>query len=297
MAGVYLLLNNVNNHTYVGSSINLASRMRNYLNTSFLKNRQNANMPIIKALLKYSHSNFSLWILEETEPNQLAVKETKYIADIVPYYNVLNVGYSSIGYKHTEETKALLSKLATNRVHSDNTKALIARAVTGENNPFYNKSHSMETKIRIMEARSENPVYIYDSFKILLAIYPSVKSVAVKVNSNHATLVTYIEKQELFRGEWYFSNIPYNIDNTPIIKHWNTIEGENLVKEIRDSVKIKKRVFVYDKDKKFLTKHAGVTEAGKVYKLSYLTIKKCANVNGYHKSGHYFCFERLEIAP
>jgi hypothetical protein len=77
----------------------------------------------------------------------------------------------------------------------------------------------METKIRIMEARSENPVYIYDSFKILLAIYPSVKSVAVKVNSNHATLVTYIEKQELFRGEWYFSNIPYNIDNIPIIKH------------------------------------------------------------------------------
>ena len=31
-SGVYLLINKVNNHTYVGSSTNLASRMRNYLN-------------------------------------------------------------------------------------------------------------------------------------------------------------------------------------------------------------------------------------------------------------------------
>jgi hypothetical protein len=60
MSGVYFLMNNINGHTYVGSSINLATRMRNYLNTSFLKSKQNINMPIVKALLKYGHSNFSL---------------------------------------------------------------------------------------------------------------------------------------------------------------------------------------------------------------------------------------------
>jgi len=297
MTGIYLLLNNVNGHTYVGSSINLASRMRNYLNTSFLKSKQNVNMPIIKALLKYDHSNFSLWILERTELNEISIRETKYITDLIPYYNVLNIGYSSIGYKHTKETKALLSKLATNRVHSDETKTLIARAVTGENNPFYNKSHSTESKIRIMEAKSENPVYIYNSFKELIVIYPSVKSVAVKVHSNHATIVTYIKRQELFRGEWYFANIPYNIDDTPKIKHWNTLEGESLAKEIKDNSNVKKGVFVYDKDKIFLTKHAGVTEAGRIYNLSYLTIRKCASVNAYHKSGYYFCFERLKQEP
>jgi len=48
------------------------------------------------------------------------------------------------------------------------TKGLIAKAVTGENNPFYNKSHSLETKIRIMEAKSAYPVYVYNSFKELL---------------------------------------------------------------------------------------------------------------------------------
>lgn len=297
MTGIYLFLNNANGHTYVGSSINLAGRMRNYLNTSFLKSKQNMNMPIIKALLKYGHSTFSLWILERTELNELAIRETKYITDLFPYYNVLKVGYSSIGYKHTEETKALLFKLATNRVHSDETKALIARAVTGENNPFYSKTHSTETKVRMMEAKSENPVYIYDSFKKLIVVYPSVKSVAVKVHSNHATIVTFIKKQELFRGEWYFTNIPYNIDDTPKIKNWNTIQGEDLAKKMRDDIKIKKGVFVYDKNRKFLTKHTGVTEAGKVYKLSYLTIRKHASLNTYHNSGHYFCFERLEADP
>ena len=54
------LINNVNGHSYVGSSINLASRMRNYLNVSFLKSKQNINMPIVHALLKYNHSNFSV---------------------------------------------------------------------------------------------------------------------------------------------------------------------------------------------------------------------------------------------
>jgi hypothetical protein len=59
-AGIYYLINNVNGNAYVGSSIYLASRMRNYLNTSFLESRKNKNMPIVMALLKYGHSNFSL---------------------------------------------------------------------------------------------------------------------------------------------------------------------------------------------------------------------------------------------
>jgi NUMOD3 motif len=37
----------------------------------------------------------------------------------------------------------MLSELAKNKIHSDQTKALISRALTGENNPFYNKTHSV----------------------------------------------------------------------------------------------------------------------------------------------------------
>ena len=183
------------------SSINLASRMRNYLNNTFLKSKQNVNMPIVKALLKYDQSNFSLLILEYAKPETLMARETFYITHVIPYYNVLNQGYSSLGYKHTEETKKLLSELAKNRIHSDNTKGLISRALIGENNPFYNKSHSIESKLRMIEANSAYSVYVYNSFKELLVIFPSVLTLAKLIKSNHSTLVNIIKEQILFRGE------------------------------------------------------------------------------------------------
>ena len=293
-SGVYYFINNVNGHSYVGSSINLASRMRNYLNVSFLKSKQNINMPIVHALLKYNHSNFSVWILEYVEADQLTLVETRYITNLIPYYNVLKQGYSSIGYKHTEETKLLLSELASNRVHSEQTKSLISKALTGENNPFYSKSHSMEAKVRMIEANSAYPVYIYNSYKNLLAIYPSVKTLATKVQSNHPTIVTYLKRQELFRGEWYFNNIPYNISDTPLIKNWNTKEGELLCKEIADNITVKKGIFVYDNDMNFIAKHSGVTLASKIYGISQTTIRNIAKVYGLHSSGYYFRYERLQ---
>jgi len=175
--------------------------MRNYLNNTFLKSKQNNNMPIVTALLKYDQSNFTLLIFEYVEPESLTIRETFYITFLMPYYNVLKQGYSSLGYKHTEDTKDLLSKLAKNRTHSDKTKALIARALTGENNPFYNKSHSLESKVRMMEANSAYPVYVYNSFKKLLVIFPSVGTLAKLVKSNHYTLVDVIKEQTIFRGE------------------------------------------------------------------------------------------------
>jgi group I intron endonuclease len=158
-------------------------------------------MPIVKALLKYNSSNFKLLILEYVDLKTLTLRETYYITYVLPYYNVLKQGYSSLGYIHTKETKALLSQLAKNRVHTDETKALIARALTGENNPFYNKSHSMENKVRIIEAKSAYPVYIYNSFKELLIIFPSVGTLAKLIKSNHPTIVNAIKEGILFRGE------------------------------------------------------------------------------------------------
>ena len=151
--------------------------------------------------IKLYKKNFSLLIFEYVKPEFLTIRETFYILKVLPYYNVLKQGYSSLGYKHTEEVKILLSELKKNRRHSDLTKSLIARALIGQNNPFYNKNHSMESKIRIIEAKSFYPLYIYNSNKNLLVIFPSVKTLANKINSNHSTIVNYIKNKNLFRGE------------------------------------------------------------------------------------------------
>jgi group I intron endonuclease len=293
-SGVYYLINNINGHTYVGSSINLASRMRNYLNNTFLKSKQNINMPIVNALLKYDQSNFTLLILEYVETESLTIRETYYITLLMPYYNVLKQGYSSLGYKHTEETKKLLSELAKNRIHSDLTKSLIARALTGENNPFYNKSHSVETKVRMSEANSVYPVYVYNSLKELLVIFPSVAFLAKLIKSNHATLVDVIKQRTIFRGEWYLSNIPYNLTDTPLISSSaaQAEERDKLVLEINNKSYIRKAVFVYDENKNFIGKYEGVKDAERAFKINHSTIKKYANVAGVY-NGYIFSYERL----
>ena len=206
----------INGNTYIGSSINIKNRIKNYLNNSFLKSKQNSNMPIIKALIKYGPESFAVLIIEYASLNNLIKKETYFILKFLPYYNVLKQGYSSLGFKHTEKTKNLLSELAKNRKHSDETKALISIALKGENNPFYNKNHSIDSKIRMIEANSSSPIYIYNSYKILLVIFPSVKTLSKLINSNHATIINFIKKGTLFRGEWYFSYKPYNITDLPL---------------------------------------------------------------------------------
>lgn len=284
--------NKSNGHSYVGSSINLASRMRNYLNNAFLKSKQNNNMPIVKALLKYNQSNFTLLILEHVKTQFLIVRETYFITYVMPYYNVLKQGYSSLGYKHTKETKELLSELAKNRVHSDVTKSLIAKALTGENNPFYNKSHSIESKVRMIEAKSAYTVYIYNSYKELLVIFPSATTLAKLIKSNQPTIVDAIKKQDIFRGECYFTNIPYNISDTPLITKWISKECDKLILDIKNNNHIRKAVFVYDANKNFICKYDGVMKARKDLNISHSTIKKYAKVGGSYNS-YIFSYERL----
>jgi len=187
----------------------------------------------------------------------------------------------------------LLSKLAKNRTHSERTKTLIARALTGENNPFYNKNHSVEVKIRIAEANSAYPVYIYNSNKELLVIFPSVGTLNRRIQSNHYTLVAVIKDGTLFRGEWYLSNIPFNISDTPLITDVYSKECDGLVLEIIDNKHILKAIFVYDKNKKFIKKYDGVTEAGRAYSISHITIKKYAISSKMYRDT-YFSYERLE---
>ena len=291
-SGVYCLVNVVNGHFYIGSSINIEQRMKSYLNNSFLKNKQNSNSPIIKALSKYGQEHFAVLIVKYVGIENLTEQETYFITNLLPYYNVLKQGYSSLGYKHTEDTKYLLSELAKNRVHSNKTKTLISKALIGENNPFYNKNHSLDSKLRMIEANSAYPVYIYNSFRKLLVIFPSVKPLAKLINSNHPTIVSFIKNGTLFRGEWYLTNLPFNLNEIPLISNWSSKEAENIIIEMNKNSHIKKALFVYNTNKEFICKFEGVTQANKELKFNHSVIKKYALSNAPYK-GYIFTYERL----
>lgn len=289
--GVYCLVNVSNGHFYIGSSSNLSSRMRNYLNVAFLKNRKNVNMPIVNALLKYGSENFAMLIVEYTDLDVIIIRESHWITKLQPYYNVLKQGYSSLGYKHTEATKELLSDLAKNRTHSPETKTLIAKALTGENNPFFGKIHSNESKIKMIKANSAYPLYIYNNLKELIMVYPSVLTLAKRINSNSSSIVKSIDDLSLFRGGWYFSRIPFNLEDIPLFEY-NSSEGESIITEMNNNAHIRKAIFLFDSDKKYIQKFDGLIIASKELGISIDTINKHAKSKMPYKN-YIFSYEHI----
>lgn len=112
------------------------------------------------------------------------------------------------------------------------------------------------------------------------------------IKSNHPTIVNVIKEQTLFRGEWYIKNIPYNLNDTPIISDWSSKECDNLVLDINNNSHIRKAVFVYDTNRKFIGKYDGVTNAQKALNINHSTIKKYPRLDGVY-IGYIFSYERL----
>jgi len=98
--GIYRWINIENNKSYIGSSIDLRRRLKQYYNISYIE-RFNS-MLIYKSLLKYGYSKFKLEILEYCDLSDVIKREQHYIDIFKPEYNILKIAGSSLGYKHDE---------------------------------------------------------------------------------------------------------------------------------------------------------------------------------------------------
>jgi group I intron endonuclease len=99
-SGVYRWVNLINGKSYIGSSVDLQNRLRQYFNRNELK--RNNNMLIFMALLKHGYSNFTLEILKYCSPEKCIKWEQLFLDLLNPEYNILKNAYSSLGYKHAE---------------------------------------------------------------------------------------------------------------------------------------------------------------------------------------------------
>jgi hypothetical protein len=110
-SGIYMFTNKLTNDIYIGQSINLANRFKNYFNISYLKHKE--SLVFSSALIKYSYSNFSITILEICDISELVTREQYYFDILKPEYNTLKIAGSSLNQKHTEETKYKFSSSLT----------------------------------------------------------------------------------------------------------------------------------------------------------------------------------------
>lgn len=111
----------VNNKTYIGSSINLSRRFKEYYNYNYISDPKR-NFPIHFSLLKYGYSKFNLEILEYCGRSNLIRREQYYMDLLKPEYNVLITAGSILGFKHSEATKELFRSVRLGRKFSEATR-------------------------------------------------------------------------------------------------------------------------------------------------------------------------------
>jgi group I intron endonuclease len=97
---------------------------------------------------EHGYSSFSLIILEFCEILDLLERENHYFKLLKPEYNILQKAGSSLGFEHSEETKALMKAAALGRKLSEETRAKMSAAQKGIPKPGAG-GPSEETKAKI----------------------------------------------------------------------------------------------------------------------------------------------------
>lgn len=116
-SGVYMFINNITKDLYIGSSMNLTSRMTSHFYHS--KSETTGKTIINRAMNKYKLNNFSLGILEFCikDPIVCIKIEQKWIDHYKPSYNILKVAGSSFGFSHSIETIIKLKERFKKQLH------------------------------------------------------------------------------------------------------------------------------------------------------------------------------------
>lgn len=162
ISGIYLLHNLVNGKQYIGSGSDLSNRLATYYYPSRLVDSRH----ISNSILKYGHDNFSVVILETLGPtnsvskSDILNKEQYYIDLYKPIINLNPTAGSSLGFRHSEESKQLIAEFRTGKSLSEKTRLRLSELFSGELNPFWGKTHNSDTltKMRLSKLGELNPM-------------------------------------------------------------------------------------------------------------------------------------------
>ena len=142
-SGVYMWKNNLNGQFYIGSSVDLKRRFTSYFNLNYLI--KESRLYLHRALLKYGYSAFSLYVLEYCEKDYTLEREQYYFYLLKPSYNICPTAGSTLGTSHSEDTKESISKSKKG-------------TFSEEDNHFYGKTHTLEARNRMAEAKLSRPL-------------------------------------------------------------------------------------------------------------------------------------------
>lgn len=112
--GIYRITNKLNDKFYVGSAVNLYERWHKH-KSQLLKNKHD-NGYLQKSFNKHGLENFNFEVIEIVDSRENLINREQYWIDILDAtnkkiaYNLAPNAGSMLGFKHTEKTKAKISK-------------------------------------------------------------------------------------------------------------------------------------------------------------------------------------------
>lgn len=150
-SGVYQILNIIDNKMYIGSSINVSSRLKTHIYN--LKNNKHCNKHLQSAWDKYGEENFIFEILERVcNKENLIEREQYWIDKLIPQYNIRLEAKSNLGLKASEKTRAKMR---------DSAKASGNRPPRMFGNKFnLGRKASIETIKKLINSHSKEYIFI-----------------------------------------------------------------------------------------------------------------------------------------
>jgi group I intron endonuclease len=135
IAGIYKIINLINNKCYIGKSNNILLRLKDH-------KRHINSLPysLYRAIRKYKIENFSFEIIELIERNTNK-KLNKELLSREKYYIKKFKSHSKLGYNMTDGGEGIVGFH-----HSKETKIKCSESQQGEKSVWYGKKHTEETK-------------------------------------------------------------------------------------------------------------------------------------------------------
>lgn len=278
ISGIYIITNLINNKYYIGSSKSVLDRLS--WHKSHLKSRTHHNEHLQKSYNKYGKSYFTFELLEEYEDEKVLFSLENWWCNMLCTYN-RDYGYNiqpinPLGIPSlSEETKIKISKANKGRKHSDDTKQKIGLSKLG-NTYFKNKSHTVETKIKLKEINLGKVLLEETKEKIRQANLGKKQSEETKLKRsmalmNHKHSKETKEKLSIYRL------------NNPLCPNL----GKKLSKESIEKRSLKRLIPVdqYDLNMIFIKTWNSATEAARTLNLNKSNISMCCNGKRNHVGG------------
>jgi len=168
--GIYKITNTVTSDYYIGSSVNVYARTDRHKRD--LRADRHANRFLQRSWNVYGEDAFSFDVIIYCDKENKLFYEQVLLDSLSPVFNLAKDALAPMqGRKHSEETKKAMSKTRLGRTVSEETRVKMGEAskkrnhpkwteerkeamrirMIGENNPFYGRSHTEETKRKLSE--------------------------------------------------------------------------------------------------------------------------------------------------